>query len=139
MLSILYFPSLQDIVPYVVKVSFLRSWRWAKVCPKHAELILEINKTVIVASSWSSIFTLPTLMMHGQTQIKNIRSKHDLRTPSCNTSLLPNSVLHMGVRVYKRLLLKIKQRDNFIQFGKKWNRCCWIIRFIHPKSSYRLN
>jgi hypothetical protein len=31
---------------------------------------LEINKTVIVASSWSSIFTLPTLMMHGQTQIK---------------------------------------------------------------------
>jgi hypothetical protein len=31
---------------------------------------LEINKTVIVASGWSSIFTLPTLMMHGQTQIK---------------------------------------------------------------------
>jgi hypothetical protein len=31
---------------------------------------LEINKTVIVASSWSSIFILPTLMMHGQTQIK---------------------------------------------------------------------
>jgi hypothetical protein len=31
---------------------------------------LEINKTVIVASSSSSIFTLPTLMMHGQTQIK---------------------------------------------------------------------
>jgi hypothetical protein len=27
-------------------------------------------KTVIVASSWCSIFTLPTLMMHGQTQIK---------------------------------------------------------------------
>jgi hypothetical protein len=26
--------------------------------------------TVIVASSWSSIFTLPALMMHGQTQIK---------------------------------------------------------------------
>jgi len=24
----------------------------AKVCPKHVELILEINKTVIVASSW---------------------------------------------------------------------------------------
>jgi hypothetical protein len=33
---------------------------------------LEINKTVIVASSWSSIFILPTLMMHGQTQIKFI-------------------------------------------------------------------
>jgi hypothetical protein len=25
---------------------------------------------LIVKSSWSSIFTLPTLMMHGQTQIK---------------------------------------------------------------------
>jgi hypothetical protein len=36
----------------------------------HLQLILEINKTVIVASSWSSIFSLPTLMMHGQTQIK---------------------------------------------------------------------
>jgi hypothetical protein len=33
-------------------------------------LILKINKTGIVASSWCSIFTLPTLMMHGQTQIK---------------------------------------------------------------------
>jgi hypothetical protein len=39
------------------------------VCVRSVELILEINKTVIVASSWSSIFTLPTLMMHGQTQI----------------------------------------------------------------------
>jgi hypothetical protein len=35
-------------------------------------LILEISKTVIVASSWCSIFTLPTLMLHGQTQIKFI-------------------------------------------------------------------
>ena len=34
------------------KNSVLRSWRWAKVCPKHVELILEINKTVIVASRW---------------------------------------------------------------------------------------
>jgi len=34
------------------KTSVLRSWRWAKVCPKHVELILEITKTVIVASRW---------------------------------------------------------------------------------------
>jgi hypothetical protein len=45
----------QDIIPFVVKISVLRSWRWAKVCPKHVELILEINKTVIVTSSWCSI------------------------------------------------------------------------------------
>jgi hypothetical protein len=52
-------PHQQDFIPYVVKISVLRSWRWAKVCPKHVDLILEINKTVIVASSWCSIFTLP--------------------------------------------------------------------------------
>ena len=34
------------------KTSVLRYWRWAKVCPKHFELILEINKSVIVASRW---------------------------------------------------------------------------------------
>jgi hypothetical protein len=48
-------PHQQDSIPYVVKISVLRSWRWAKVCPKHVELILEINKTVIVASSWCFI------------------------------------------------------------------------------------
>jgi hypothetical protein len=32
-----------------------------KSLPENVELILEINKTVIVASSWSSIFTLPKL------------------------------------------------------------------------------
>jgi hypothetical protein len=63
-------PHQQDIIPYVVKISVLRSWRWANVCPKYDKLILEINKTVIVASSWCSIFTLLTLIMHGQTQIK---------------------------------------------------------------------
>jgi hypothetical protein len=49
-------PHQQDIIPYFVKISVLRSWRWAKVCPKHVGLILKINKTVIVASSWCSIF-----------------------------------------------------------------------------------
>jgi hypothetical protein len=39
---------------------------------------LEINKTVIVASSWSSIFTLPTLMVHGQTQIKFTRLEYSV-------------------------------------------------------------
>jgi len=49
-------PQRQDTIPYAVKKnSVLRSWRWAKVCPKHVELILEINKTVNVASRWFSI------------------------------------------------------------------------------------
>ena len=50
----------------------------------------------------------------------NIRSKYDLHTQSCNTSLLQNSVLHMGVRLYKRLPLKIKKNLIIsINLGKK--------------------
>jgi hypothetical protein len=61
---------LQHMVQYPV-MWYAGVWHYVNVvCPKHVELILEINKTVIVAYSWSSIFTLPTLMMHGQTQIK---------------------------------------------------------------------
>jgi len=33
-------PQQQDTIPYAVKISLLRSWRWAKDCPKHVELIL---------------------------------------------------------------------------------------------------
>jgi hypothetical protein len=39
----------------------------------------------------------------------NTRSKYDLHTQSHNTSVLQNSVLHVGVRLYKCLLLKIKK------------------------------
>jgi len=49
----------------------------------------------------------------------NTRSKYDLHTQSCNTSLLQNSVLHTGVRLYKRLPLKMKKLDNFYQFRKE--------------------
>jgi len=51
-------------------------------------------------------------------------------------SSLQNSVLHMGVRLYKRLFLKIKNLIISINLGKKWNWCCWLIYFIHLKSSY---
>ena len=37
-------PQQQDTIPYAVKISVLRSWRWTKDGPKHVELILEINK-----------------------------------------------------------------------------------------------
>jgi hypothetical protein len=39
----------------------------------------------------------------------NTGSKYDLHTKPRNTSLFQNSVLHMGVRLYKRLPLKIKR------------------------------
>jgi len=50
---------LQDTIPYAVKISVLRSRRWANDCPKHVELILEINKFFIVASSWFFSIILP--------------------------------------------------------------------------------
>ena len=49
----------------------------------------------------------------------NTRSKYDFHTHSLNTSLLQNSVLHMGVRLYKHLPLKIKKLYNFNQFRKE--------------------
>jgi hypothetical protein len=50
----------------------------------------------------------------------NTRSKCDLHTQSHNTSLLQNSVLHVGVRLYKCLPLKIKKKlDSFNQFRKE--------------------
>jgi hypothetical protein len=49
----------------------------------------------------------------------NTRSKYDLHTLSLNTSLLQNSVLHMGFRLYKRLPLKIKKLDIFNKFRKE--------------------
>jgi len=39
----------------------------------------------------------------------NTRSKYDLHTQSHNTSLLQKSALHMGIRLYERLPLKIKK------------------------------
>jgi hypothetical protein len=41
-------PQQQDTIPHTVKISVLRSWRWAKDFPKHVELILEINKLLLL-------------------------------------------------------------------------------------------
>jgi hypothetical protein len=49
----------------------LRSWWWANVCPKHVELILKSNTYYYLSHLVGFDFiTLPTLKMHGQTQIK---------------------------------------------------------------------
>ena len=41
-------PQQQDAISYAVKISVLRSWRSTKDCPKHVELILEINKLLLL-------------------------------------------------------------------------------------------
>ena len=70
----------------------------------------------------------------------NTRSKYDLNTQSRNTSLLQNSVLHMGVKLYRCLPLKIKKLDNFNQFRKEVKSVLLNNHFIHlKKSSYSSN
>ena len=48
----------------------------------------------------------------------NTRSKYDLHIQPRNTSLLQKSVLHMGVRWYKQLPMRIKNLDTHSQFRK---------------------
>jgi len=66
--NVLYFPnrprpSLQDTIPYAVKISVLRSWGWAKDCPKHVELILEIHKLLLLHLVGFSISKPLTLIL----------------------------------------------------------------------------
>jgi hypothetical protein len=49
----------------------------------------------------------------------NTRSKYDLHTQFCNTSLFQKSVINMGVTLYKYLPSKIKKLENFNCFRKE--------------------
>ena len=49
----------------------------------------------------------------------NTRKKYDLHTHPHNTSQLKKSVLHMGVRLYKQLHLRIKNIDKYNGFRKE--------------------
>jgi hypothetical protein len=49
----------------------------------------------------------------------NTRRKHDLHTQPHNTSLLQKSVLHIDVRLYKQLPMRIKILDKYNQFRKE--------------------
>jgi predicted enzyme involved in methoxymalonyl-ACP biosynthesis len=49
----------------------------------------------------------------------NMRSKYGLHTQPHITSLLQKSVLHMGVRLYKHLPLRIKKLEKCKQFRKE--------------------
>jgi len=60
-------PQQQDTIPHAVKISVLRPWRWAKDCPKHVELILEINKLLLLQLVGS--FTL--LYLHRWCTVKH--------------------------------------------------------------------
>jgi hypothetical protein len=78
------------------KNSVLRSWRWAKVCPKHVGLILEINKTVIVASSLCSIL----LYLHWWCTVKHKSNFFCLRFAEWCKSVQLKLSLCIGKTVY---------------------------------------
>ena len=64
-------PQQQDTIPYAVKISVLRTWRWAKDCPKHVELILEINKLLLLHLVGFSIL----LYLHWRCTVKHKSNK----------------------------------------------------------------
>jgi hypothetical protein len=72
------------------KISVLRSWRWAKGCPKHVELILEINKTVIVASGWCSIL----LYLHWWCTVKHKSRLQKIFIPQTDHNILLTPFWH---------------------------------------------
>jgi hypothetical protein len=48
-----------------------------------------------------------------------MKSKYDLHTQFCNTTLFQKGVLNMGIKVYKHLPSKIKKSDNLNHFRKE--------------------
>jgi len=53
------------------------------------------------------------------------RSKYNLRTQFCNTTVFQKSVLNMGVRLYKNLPSKIKKLDNINRFRQEL-KSAWL-------------
>ena len=49
----------------------------------------------------------------------NMRSKYNLHTQFCNTTLFQKSVLNMGFKLYNFLPSKIKKLDDFNRFRKE--------------------
>ena len=56
-------------IHHTAVTTVLRSWRWVKDCPKHVELIQRSIKLILLHLV-GHLYYSPTLMMHGQTQIK---------------------------------------------------------------------
>jgi hypothetical protein len=97
-----------------------RSAKWAKVCPKHVELVLKINKTVIVASSWCSIFTY----LNWWCTVKHKSSLHKLKYNAIKQTTKRTSYY---VRIHTCFdtkvpssgnLLKTKDRNSNTQFSR---------------------
>ena len=47
------------------------------------------------------------------------RRKQDLHTQQCNTLTYPKSVINMGIKLFNKLLMQIKQLDKYKSFKKE--------------------
>jgi hypothetical protein len=117
------------------------SWSWRSI------------KTVIVASSWCSIFTLSTLIMHGQTQIKftavSIIIKNFIFCWPCKF-LLITKLMHFFMYIFiyfpslhvSSITVLIIRRLNCINTSNGMISVCeWLLGMLvyrHTKQSHRL-
>jgi hypothetical protein len=129
----------------MLQFAVLRSWWWANVCPKHVELILKINKYCCLLHLVGLDFiTLPTLKMHGQTQIKKCSytvyycvslciimmqlSKKELTVKYWNflnrKLLLRN--MHRAIMTTTKTDTVIKIFDDYNGDYNKYIELCWI-------------
>jgi len=108
----------QDTIPYAVKISVLRSWRWAKDCPKHVELILETNKLLLLHLVGSSVL----LYLHWWCTVKH---KSNVTYCSVSTSTMGTRMCH-DVTLYVRCL-SCYLRD------KSVNHICWMPTSIRSR------
>jgi len=94
-------PQQQDTIPYAVKISVVCSWWWAKDCPKHVQLILEISKLLLLHLVGSSIL----LYLHWWCTVKH-KSSLEKMSPihkiSCRSSRL-GQILRCGIPTCAKL------------------------------------
>ena len=107
----------------------------AKVCPKHVELILEINKTIIVASRWF-LYYLTLLFIYTYHEIISLFLL-------CNSSflkwLLKTAVINFNVPAgEKETFIKIKQRSPSFRTGLQnlthSHMLCWVMQINELKT-----
>jgi hypothetical protein len=59
------------------------------------------------------------LKQNSETHDHNTRNKSELHTHYCSTVLYPKSMTNMGIKLFNKLPLRIKQMDNYKSFKRE--------------------
>jgi hypothetical protein len=57
--------------------------------------------------------------MNDSCGLATTKSSYDLHTQQCNTVLYQKSVVNMGIKLFNKLPVQIKQLDNYKSFKRK--------------------